>query len=244
MANDNLILVSGTSTTGKSFCLKGLRDPKGVMYLNTESNKKLPFKSDFDEYNITDPYQIYEAFTAAEGMDNIHTIVVDSLTYMMQQFETLHVLTSSNTMKAWGEYAQFFNRLMLQYVANSSKNVIFTGHSLSVHDEIAMTNDVMVKVKGSLMNNGIESYFSTVVSTKKKTVKELDLFTEDKGETPLRVVTDDQRELTVKNVFQTRLTAQTVNERLRSPDDMWAPSETYIDNNIQHVLDRLVKFYK
>jgi hypothetical protein len=35
--NDHLVLISGASATGKSACLMGLNDPKGVMYLNCES---------------------------------------------------------------------------------------------------------------------------------------------------------------------------------------------------------------
>jgi len=45
--NDNLVLVSGASGTGKSASLMNIKNPEGVMYLNCESNKKLPFRSKF-----------------------------------------------------------------------------------------------------------------------------------------------------------------------------------------------------
>ena len=35
--NDNLVLIAGKSTTGKSFCLKDMKNPEGVMYLNCEA---------------------------------------------------------------------------------------------------------------------------------------------------------------------------------------------------------------
>lgn len=35
--NNNLILVSGKSTTGKSMCFRNLQNPEGVMYLNCEN---------------------------------------------------------------------------------------------------------------------------------------------------------------------------------------------------------------
>ena len=35
--NDNLVLISGKSASGKSACLAGLKNPEGVMYLNCEA---------------------------------------------------------------------------------------------------------------------------------------------------------------------------------------------------------------
>lgn len=98
--NDHLVLISGKAATGKSASLMFITDPKGVMYLNCESGKKLPFKSKFEEYTITDPMQVTEALEAAEGMAHIHTIVIDSLTYLMDMYESVYVLGSANTMKA------------------------------------------------------------------------------------------------------------------------------------------------
>ena len=98
--NDNLVLLVGKSAAGKSASLMNLPNPEGVMYLNCEAGKKLPFRSKFKEFTITDPLQVEEAFEAAEGMSDIHTIVVDSLTYLMDMYESNYVLTSANTMKA------------------------------------------------------------------------------------------------------------------------------------------------
>lgn len=239
MINDNLILISGASITGKSHSLIGLKDPKGVMYLCTEAGKRLPFKSEFKEYNIVAPMQVKEAFAKAEEMDHIHTIVLDSVTFLMDQYETQHVLTSENTLQAWGEYAQFFKKLLQQWVAKSTKNVIITGHTSVIHNKEDMVMETMVKIKGSVMNNGVESYFSSVISTKKLLLKDLEGY-----KNPLLVITDMDKMLGFKRVFQTQLTRETVNERIRCPVGMWDISETYIDNNIQYVLDRLHFYYK
>ena len=98
--NTNLVLIAGKSSCGKSASLLNLKDPQGVFYANCENNKKLPFKSDFVELNITDALQINEVMTKAETEADVHTVVVDSLTYMMALYESIHVLPSSNTMKA------------------------------------------------------------------------------------------------------------------------------------------------
>ena len=98
--NDHLVLLCGKSATGKSASLMNLEKPEGVMYLNCESGKRLPFRSKFKEYTVNDPLQVYEAFQAAEKMEGIHTIVVDSLSMLMEMYESVYVVNSANTMKA------------------------------------------------------------------------------------------------------------------------------------------------
>ena len=51
MNNNHLVLVSGKSSSGKSASLLDMDKPEGVMYLNCENGKKLPFKSKFKELN-------------------------------------------------------------------------------------------------------------------------------------------------------------------------------------------------
>jgi hypothetical protein len=97
--NNNLVLISGKSATGKSMCFRNLKKPEGVMYLGCEG-KGLPFASKFKQFTVTDPLQVYEAFNRAETMPEVHTIIIDSVTYLMDMYETLYVLTATNTMKA------------------------------------------------------------------------------------------------------------------------------------------------
>lgn len=235
--NDHLILVCGKSATGKSASLMNLKNPEGVIYLNCEAGKKLPFKSKFKELVITDPAMVYQAFAEAEKMSGIHTIVIDSLTYLMDMFESTRVLTSANTQKAWGDYAQYLKVLMSQIVPNSTKNVIFLAHTTDVYNEAEIATETFVKVKGSLMNTGIESFFTNVISSKKVPITKLTY------KNDLLTITPEEEDLGFKYVFQTRLTKETVNERMRSPMGFWIKEETYIDNNLQNVIDRLHEYY-
>jgi archaellum biogenesis ATPase FlaH len=236
--NDHLVLISGKSSTGKSASLMGIKNPEGVIYGNCENNKKLPFKSKFKEFTVTDPLQVYQIFEEAENMPDVHTIVVDSLTYLMDMYETVYVLPATNSMKEWGNYAQYFKRLMSQYVAKSSKNIFFTAHTSDIMNEVEMTQETLVKVKGSLMNTGIESFYSTVISSKKVPIKNLKNYSNN-----LLNITPEEESLGFKYVYQTRLTKETVNERMRSPLGMWSTQETFIDNNLQLVMDRLHEYY-
>lgn len=237
--NDHLVLLGGKSATGKSASLMQIKNPEGVLYLNCEAGKRLPFKSKFKEFTITDPLQINEAFDAAETMPEVHTIVVDSLTYLLDMYESVYVLNSPNTMQAWGQFAQYFKTLMQQYVAKSTKNVVFIAHTLDNVNEAEMIMETKVPVKGALKNNGIESYFSVVIASKKVPLKTLKDY-----KSALLNITPEEEALGYKYVFQTRLTKETVNERLRGPLGLFDTQETYTDNNMQMIFDRLQDYYQ
>lgn len=236
--NDQLILIVGYSATGKSAALRNIRNQDKWLYLNTEAGKRLPFKNDFQSHRITDPYQIFEAFDYGTNNPDIEGIIIDSATFMMDMFESQYVLTASNTMKAWSDYSQFFKELMQTKVTLFGKPVIIIAHVKDELDEKAMEMRTFVPVKGSLKNNGIEAYFSTVVAAKKVPLKELEKVTNN-----MLVITDEEREVGYKHVFQTRITKNSTGERIRSPMGMFTKEQTYIDNDAQVLLDHLNEFY-
>jgi hypothetical protein len=236
--NDHLVLLCGKSATGKSASLMALKDPEGVLYLNCEAGKRLPFRAKFMQKTVTDPLQIYEAFDWAETQPNIHTIVIDSVTYLLDMYESLYVLNSANTMQAWGQFAQYFKALMQQYVARSTKRIIFTAHTSDTLNEGEMVMETKVPVKGSLKNNGLESYFTVVIASKKVPLKAL----KDYG-SELLTITPEEEALGFKYVYQTKITKDSVNERLRGPLGLFDTKETFIDNNMQLVVDRLKEYY-
>ena len=238
MTNHNLLLITGESTTGKSASLKDLKDPQNVWYGNCENNKELPFKSEFREMKVTDPLKLPGYLTKAEESENIHTAVIDTITYLMEMYETQIVNTAPNKMAAWGKYGDYFRDLMNLNVAEMTKNVIMLGHTADIPNEKTGEIKTKVKVKGALMNQGIESRFTNVISTKLVTLKSLEGFEND-----LLNITEDDEVLGFKYVFQTRITKDTVHEAIRGPMGLWERNETFIDNNAQNVLDRLHAFY-
>ena len=127
---------------------------------------------------------------------------------------------------------------MQQKVAKSTKTVIFTAHTMTIYNEGDMVMETKVPVKGALKSNGLEAYFSTVVSTKKLPLKALESYSN-----PLLTITEEEKLLGYKYVFQTKLTKETVNERIRAPMDMFDIQHTYIDNNAQYLIDTLNEFY-
>lgn len=237
--NDQLVLIVGYSSTGKSASLQNIRDQANWMYLNCEAGKRLPFKNKFDSYRIEDPLSVHEAFDYGTATPTVNGIIVDSLTFMMDMYESQYVINAANTMQAWGNYGQFFKTLMQQKVTRFAKPTIFTAHVKDELDEKAMEMKTMVPIKGALKNNGVEAYFSTIVAAKRVEIKELDKYKND-----LLNITDEERELGFKHVFQTRITAKTKGERIRSPMGLFSKEQTYMDNDAQILLDHLDEFYR
>jgi hypothetical protein len=88
------------------------------------------------------------------------------------------------------------------------------------------------------MNTGVEASFTTILATKRLKLRELENFSN-----PNLTITEDEELDGFKYVFQTRVTKGNTGERIRSPLAMWDRKETYIDNDLQIVLDRLDSYY-
>ena len=172
-------------------------------------------------------------------MPGIHTIVIDTVTFLLDMYESQYIVGSTNGMVAWGNFNQFFKTLMQDKVARSRCNVVMLAHTLETYNEQSLSYETKVPVKGSLKNQGIEAYFSCVVSTKRLQLTKLESYANT-----LLDITDEDQLLGYKHVFQTRPTKETTGERIRSPIRLFSTPETFMDNSVQKLLDRLHSYYK
>lgn len=240
--NDHLILIEGRSATGKSASFMNLSNPERVAYINCENGKKLPFNSKFAQVTVTDPHQVPSAIAELQGNPNYDVIVIDSLSFLMQMYEQQRVVTAEpkNLMKSWQDYGSFFVSLMQQYVAASDKAIIFTCHVDDKYNESEMITETKAAIKGFAGKVGAEAYFSCVLMARRMKVKDLEKYEEGNS---LLTITDRERALGFKYVFQTQHTTETIYEKMRSPIGMWSDQETFIDNDTNLVLERLRKYY-
>lgn len=245
----HLILLVGKSTAGKSYSLRNLRNPEGVLFLNCEAGKNLPFQSKFKEVIVTDPrVEITGEGSflrqASNNPNKIHTVVIDSLTFLMQMYETKYAGEYSNSMRFWGDYGKFFTSLVNQEIPILLKvgiNVIIIAHSSDVLNEKEMVTEVKVKLKGSIMNTGVEAYFNDIIAAKVVPLDKLKEYQNDMLH--LDQLEDEEIITEQKHVLQTKLTKDSRNDKLRSSPGLWKMNETYVDGDIQVVLDHLNKFY-
>ena len=197
----------------------------------------MPFKNKFNIYPITDPLAIPQAITAYKDDPDVDIIVIDTITFMMDMYESLYVLGAVNTQQMWGEFQQFFKNLMQQEVAQSDKQIIMLAHTAKTLQSNGKY-DTAVPVKGALKNNGLEAYFNIVISTTKMELKDLKDYKND-----LLNITEKDEIRGYKHVFQTQTVKSTVGDRIRGPEDLFSIKETYIDNDAGILLKRLNEYY-
>ena len=240
MTNNNrrIALIMGPPANGKSTSLRNLKNPAGVVYFNTD-RKELPFKSGFMNVQINDPYEIlsYMDEIGTQPKETVHTIIIDTITFLMDMFETKYVVNAANTQAMWGQYAQFYKQV-IDKALSMDKNIIFLAHEKKVMNADDMVLETKVPIKGSVGATGVEANFEVVLSAKKIATAKLEYL----GKTPL-LVNDDEEGLGLMYVFQTKIDKNTLNERMRSPFGMWGKDEKYINNDIQSVIDRLDSYY-
>ena len=236
--NDQLVLIAGKSATGKSASLRNLREPGSVMYLNCEAGKRLPFPAKF-KYNVTvtNPNQLAQAFEKAANDPECKVVIIDTLTFLLDMYITQFVKNAADGRKAWGDFADYFRNMMQNWVATCPKTVIFLAHTLDVYNETAMVTETYIPVAGSLKNQGIESWFSIVLASKRIKINE-----EHVDNARLKI-TPRERINGFKYVFQTQITRDTVSERIRGPMGLFEDDEVFMDNDIQLVIDRLHAYY-
>lgn len=234
-----MVLIGGVSGAGKSASLRNIQNQNRWIYINCEAGKRLPFRNDFINARVDDPWQVYDFVDQAiENPDDVDGLIVDTSTFMMDMFESQYVLGQADTMKGWSNYAQFWKNLMQQKLVQFGKPVIILAHVLEVYDETEMAMKRSVPIKGALKNQGVEAYFSTVVEAKKIPIKDLKEYDPE-----LLTISEDEEDLGFKFVFQTRLTKESIGTRIRSPMGMFSRKQLYMDNDAQLLLNHLHAFY-
>lgn len=237
--NNQLVLICGPSASGKTASLRNLRNQEKWLYLGCEAGKDISVRNKFKKIKIEDPLHVLSVFDdAIAHPEACEGIIIDSLTFLMDMFESQYVLTASDSRKSWSNYSQFFKTIMQDKVLKFGKPTIILAHTQDFIDETTMEVKTAVPVKGSLKNVGIESFFTTVTATKRININDLEKYKND-----MLHIEPEEEEVGVKYVFQNRLTRKTLGERIRSPMGMFSINETFTDNDVQILLDHIKDYY-
>lgn len=128
---------------------------------------------------------------------------------------------------------------MQDVVAKSQKDWIFIAHNTAELQPDG-TYKYYVPVKGALKGQGAEAYFSIIVYARRVKITELEALPYDEN---LLHITERDRLVGYKHVFQCEVTKEFANSRIRSPIGCFAPNQIFMDNDMQLLLDHLCRYY-
>jgi hypothetical protein len=240
VGNKNIVLIMGPPNTGKSASLMKLSNPDKMVYLNADL-KELPFASKFKlNLPIADSKDVIDYITQIEEEPSVTGAVLDTLTFLMSMYERQYVTPFAGTKQgqtAWGDYGNFY-REFIHAIKSGTKNYAILAHAATELNEQAMQMETYVPVKGAVGRTGVEADFTTILSTKQVPLKKLEGYEND-----LLHITEEEEEDGFKYVFCTRVTKETVGEKMRSAVGLWKRNELYIDNDLEQVFQRLRQYY-
>jgi hypothetical protein len=235
--NKNIVLVMGRPNTGKSTSLMKLSNQDKMAYLNADL-KELPFRSRFAvNVEISDAYDVLDYISDIEQQAGIQGGVLDTITFLMSMFERQYVKGAANGQKAWGEYGDFYRNIVHKLKAGT-KDYAVLAHAATELNETSAQYETAVPIKGAVGRTGVEADFTTILSTKQIPIKKL-----EGCENDLLHITDEEKEDGFKFVFATRITKESVGEKMRSAMGLWQRNELYIDNDLNQVFNRLKQYY-
>ncbi|MGL4616531.1 MAG: AAA family ATPase [Shewanella sp.] len=237
MANNYIVAVCGLAGNGKSHSLMHIPNQNSWLYLNCETNKPLPFVHKFKEVVVTSPANLKKLIQQGAANPKCEGIIVDTLTSALDMQEMHAKRTSDDKYQIWDKYRDYILELFQSGVATCNKPIIFLCH-VEMAKDIRGRSKLAISVKGSTANRGIESFFTNIVFADYVELSDLEEF-----KSPMLNITEDERIDDGKYVFQTRKTAMGLGLNIRSTDNLWSREETFIDNNIMHVLNKLKKLY-
>jgi hypothetical protein len=235
--NKNIVLIMGKPNTGKSASLMRLTNQQRMVYLNTDL-KELPFPSNFlANVEVTDAARILGYIEEIEKNTAVDGGVLDTITFLMSMYEHQYVANAVNGQAAWGQYANFY-KSFIHAIKAGTKDYAVLAHEESFLNEQSMQMESKVPVKGSVGRTGVEADFTTILATKQMPTAKL-----EGHENDLLHITDEEKEDGLKYVFCTRVTKESVGEKMRSAIGLWDRKELYIDNDLEQVFNRLKQYY-
>lgn len=238
-SNKNIVLIMGRPNTGKSTSLRNIKNQASMVYLNTDL-KALPFADTFmKNVEVSDAMDVLSYIQNIEEQPKATGAVLDTITFLMAMYERQYVNTAADTQKAWGNYGNFY-REFIHAIKAGTKDYVIMAHEDSALNEAAMQMETRVPIKGAVGKIGVEADFTTILSTKQVSIKNLE---KANCESDLLHITDEEREDGFKYVFCTRVTKETLGEKMRSAIGLWKRNELYIDNDVEQVFTRLREYY-
>jgi hypothetical protein len=165
--NKKMILVIGSTGTGKTTSLRNLDKSKSV-YIDFDRKAIKAFRDmdDFREWIKIDYIDhLLPGLKGLESDPDCEYIIIDTLSFALDMFVAQKIDTAADTRAAWGDYKRFYKEL-IHLAKSSTKSYIFLTHEKSSYNEEAMETKTTAYAQGSI-SGMIEADFALVAYTHK-----------------------------------------------------------------------------
>lgn len=212
--NKKVVLILGPSGTGKTRSMKELIETEGdkVAYINLDGKTRLGFKGKSSIAKFitpADPLEVNQGIRALEEDASVEYIIIDTLSFYLDQIEQKHVIFEHDSQGAWGKAYAASVKDLLHFANNvSKKSWLFMSHTQEGELKNFVT-PTKAYAKGAVGRLGVEAYFDTVLYT--------------------NVFDDESSEDGLGYRFQTRKTKETKGLSVKSPEGMFP--EVYTTSN-------------
>lgn len=234
------VLIVGEAGHGKTTSLRHIVNQANTLYIPAEGKGIMFRKHNFivPENLPISPREVFELCKLVENDPEIKTIIIDGLNGMMDIYRRTVVDTAADTRNAWAGYGNLIQGL-LDVIKMSKKNYIVLAHTF--YDTSSGKTVSAVPIQGATQKKGIEADFDIIVQCRSASMVELESVKD--FDTNLLRITDKERMLQSKYVFQVQKTADNPSARIRSLEDMWADNQVFMDNNVQMLFEHIAEYY-
>jgi len=229
MEDNVVILITGSSATGKSTSLRNL-DKASTAILNCE-NKTLPFKDRKFILNgrVTDIASMYAGLAAVEDDDRIKTVVIDSISMFASDIVYAEIVNHTvndkgqvDTRAGWMAYKEVLMNVIKMCKQGKKDYIITALEDTIVNEQFKKISTA--SVQGSLGKGNLESHFA--IALRAMVLEE----------------TDKEGKTSKKHVFSTQNMIPNVDCTAKTPMGMF--DDLYIDNDMAEVLNTIKTYYK
>lgn len=236
-----VLCIMGLTGDGKTATCESL-DSKDTVYFNLEpAGNPLPFlANNLRQFAVGDPKEIIAHMLNAANSGKFKTIIIDSQTVMMSVYEVLYVATASQkeTWNRWSDYASLHSNFVLALgtIKALGINVVVLNHMTYERDEDGEVIREYANIKGASAKIGIAAAYTNIVRAKRMPVAALQGY-----KNPLLKVTEDEEDMQMKYVLQTRPLRGEFTSCICASKGVWDKQHAFVDGDAKQVLEYLNK---
>lgn len=242
----NAILVTGTSTAGKTSSVRNLTKLGKVLYLTAEFYRSPPFRPspNLTVIKATLPEDVREVYRQIyAGELEADYVVIDTFNKVLDNYVKTYIsgaVKGKDNFQLWNGLPELADGMITSMRKSKAATICLAhrGHYVVKRSDGSVENHYGALAPGKLLNQvGLEGLFDMVLVADKIPLSKLTV------ENELLSVTPTEEGVGAAYTLQTLVVPNSLWDKVRTPMEMFSPEETYISNDMVNVIKRLREYY-